>query len=78
MPLKVLKNDANLPCAYQITAWAHYRQQKLQDALAAVDEVWKYAELSSLCIEAFISQEYARILSMLIETRKRDLVLRCR
>ncbi|EDR09251.1 uncharacterized protein LACBIDRAFT_296727 [Laccaria bicolor S238N-H82] len=61
--LTVLENDANLAYAYQITARVYYHRHQLQDALAAVDEAWKYAELSdSSYIQAFISQEYARIL----------------
>jgi tetratricopeptide (TPR) repeat protein len=61
--LKVLKNDANLAYAYQITARVHYHQHQLQDALAAVEDAWKYAELSdSPYIQAFVSQEHARIL----------------
>ena len=61
--LNVLENDANLAYAYQITARVHYHQHQLQDALAAVEEAWKYAELSeSPYIQAFVSQEYARIL----------------
>lgn len=61
--LKVLKNDANLAYAYQITARVHYHQHQLQEALAAGEEARKYAELSdSPYIQAFIYQEYARIL----------------
>ena len=39
--LKVLKNNANLAYAYQITAQVHYHQHQLQDAFAAVEEAWK-------------------------------------
>ncbi|EDR10070.1 uncharacterized protein LACBIDRAFT_325656 [Laccaria bicolor S238N-H82] len=61
--LKVLKNNANLAYAYQITARVHCHQHQLQDALAAVETAWKYAELSdSPYLQAFISQEHAGIL----------------
>ncbi|KIJ92162.1 hypothetical protein K443DRAFT_126018 [Laccaria amethystina LaAM-08-1] len=54
--LKIVMNDANLAYAYQITAW-------LQDALAAVEDAWKYAELSDRpYIQVFVFQEYTCIL----------------
>ena len=41
----------------------HYHQHQLQDTFAADQEARKYAELSdSPYVQAFISQEYARIL----------------
>jgi hypothetical protein len=56
-------NDANLAYAYQITAWVSYHQRQLQDTLAAVEDAWKYAELSDRpYIQVFIFQEYTRIL----------------
>ena len=61
--LKGLKNDKNLAYAYLITARVHCHQHQLQDALVAVEEAWKYAELSdSQYIQAFISREHAMIL----------------
>jgi len=72
---KVLKHDANLAYAYQITAQVHYHQQQLPDALAAVEEAWKYAELSDSPPSKHSSaRNTPRSLSALIENWNRWLV----
>ena len=61
--MKFLKDNANLAYAFQITAQVHCDQHPLEDALAAAEAAWKYAELSdSPCIQGFISRGYAEIL----------------
>ena len=46
-----------------MTAQVHCHRHQLQDALAAVEAAWKYAELSdSPYVQAFVSQVYTGIL----------------
>jgi tetratricopeptide (TPR) repeat protein len=61
--LKAAGNTYNLANAYQITSWVHYRQGRLPEALYAVEEGWKYAQLTeNVPIQAAILLDFGRIL----------------
>jgi hypothetical protein len=61
--LKTAGNTYNLANAYQITSWVHYRQGRLPEALYAVEEGWKYAQLTeNVPIQAAIFLDFGRIL----------------
>ena len=44
---KVVGNTLNLAVAYQTISWVHYVEHRLPDALDAIEEAWKYAELAN-------------------------------
>ena len=49
--------------AYHVISWVHLDEHKLTDALNAIEEAWKYAELSgSRPSQMAISQTFGRIL----------------
>ena len=53
----------NLARAYHVISWVHLDEDKLPDALDAIEEAWKYAELSSSqYTQMAISQTFGRIL----------------
>ena len=61
--LKAVGNTYNLADAYQITSWVHCRQGRLLEALDAIEEAWKYAQLTEhVSIQADISLDFGRIL----------------
>jgi len=61
--LKAAGNTYNLATAYQITSWVHYGQSRLPDALDAIEEAWKHAQLTeNASIQADISLDFGRIL----------------
>jgi len=61
--LKAAGNTHNLAEAYRITSWVHYGQARLPEALDAIEEAWKHAQLTeNVSIQAFISLDFGRIL----------------
>jgi tetratricopeptide (TPR) repeat protein len=44
---KALGNTFNLACSYQVISWVHLHEHRLLDALDAIEEAWKYAELTA-------------------------------
>jgi len=61
--LKAAGNTYNLAEAYQITSWVHHRQGRLPEALDAIEDAWKHAQLTeNVCIQADISLHFGRIL----------------
>jgi len=53
--LKAAGNTYNLATAYQITSWVHYFQGRLSEALDAIEEAWKHAQLTeNMSIQAVI------------------------
>jgi tetratricopeptide (TPR) repeat protein len=61
--LKAAGNTYNLANAYQITSRVHYDQGRLPEALDAIGEAWKHAQLTnSLSIQGSISLDFGRIL----------------
>jgi tetratricopeptide (TPR) repeat protein len=61
--LKAAGNTYNLADAYRITSWVHYSQGRLPEALDAIEEAWKLAQLTeSVSFQAEISLELGRIL----------------
>jgi tetratricopeptide (TPR) repeat protein len=61
--LKAAGNTYNLANAYQITSWVHYHQGGLPEALDAIEEAWKHAQLTeSVSIQADISLDFGRFL----------------
>ena len=61
--LKAAGNTYNLAGAYQITSWVHYGQGRLSEALDAIEEAWKHAQLTeNMSIQAEVSIDFARIL----------------
>ena len=61
--LKAAGNTFNLAEAYQITSWVHYSQGRLPEALDAIEEAWKYAQLTeNVSIQAVISLDFGKIL----------------
>ena len=43
---KAVGNTLNLAYAYQSISWVHHAEHRLPDALDAIEEAWKYIELS--------------------------------
>ena len=41
---KAVGNAFYLSCVYQCTAWVHYHEHRLSDALDAIEEAWKYTK----------------------------------
>jgi len=61
--LKAAGNTYNLANAYQMTSWVHYGQGRLPEALDAIEEAWKHAQLTDkVSIQAAISLHFGRIL----------------
>jgi tetratricopeptide (TPR) repeat protein len=61
--LKAAGNTYNLAEAYQITSWVHYDQGRLPEALDAIEEAWKHAQLTeNVSIQADISLDFGKIL----------------
>jgi tetratricopeptide (TPR) repeat protein len=61
--LKTVRNTPNLAVACQIIAWVHYNQERLPEALDAIEEAWNYAEsIDSPYLQGIISQEFGTIL----------------
>ena len=61
--LKAAGNVSTLAKACQFISWVHYDQGRLQEALEAIEEAWKYAELTdSPRIQATVSLTFDMIL----------------
>ena len=61
--LKAAENTPNLSEAYHIISWMHYDQGRLPEALDAVEEAWKHAELTdNPFIQASISLSLGKTL----------------
>jgi tetratricopeptide (TPR) repeat protein len=61
--LKAVGNTYNLAEAYQFTSLVHYGQGKLPEALDAVEEAWKLAQLTeNVSLQADISLDFGKIL----------------
>jgi tetratricopeptide (TPR) repeat protein len=61
--LKALGNTPNLTRAYQVIALIHYAELRLPEALEALQEAWKHAELNaSANDQANISLEFSTVL----------------
>jgi len=61
--LKVAGNTYNLAEAYQITSWVHYRQGRLLEALDAIEQARKHAQLAeNVSIQAATSLDISMIL----------------
>jgi len=61
--LKAAGNTYNLAEAYQVTSWVHYDQGRLPEALDAIEEAWKYGQLTeNVSIQADISLNFGEIL----------------
>ena len=59
---KALGSTYNLARSYQVIFWVHFREDRLQDALDAIEEAWKYAELNaSRYLQTGISLDLGRI-----------------
>jgi len=59
---KALGNTYNLASCYQAISWVHLREHRLPDALDALEEAWKYAELTAnRYIQIKISYDLSRI-----------------
>ncbi|KIM39270.1 hypothetical protein M413DRAFT_29445 [Hebeloma cylindrosporum] len=61
--LKAVNNTPNLATACQTIARVHYYERRLPEALDAIDEAWKRAQLTdSPYIQGIISREFSKIL----------------
>ena len=61
--LKAMGNTPNLATACQIISRVHYDEGRLQEALDAIEEAWKHAELTdSPRIQATVSLPFAKVL----------------
>ena len=61
--LKAAENPYNLAEACQVISWVHYRQGRLPEALDAIEEAWKHAQLTeNVSIQAVISLDFSKIL----------------
>ena len=61
--LKAAGNVSTLAKACQFISWVHYDQGRLQEALDAIEEAWKHAELTdSSHIQATVSLTFGMIL----------------
>jgi tetratricopeptide (TPR) repeat protein len=61
--LKAAGNYPNLACACQAISWVHYAERRLQEALDAIEEAWKHAQLTdSPYIQAVISLDFGMML----------------
>ena len=62
---KTVGNTFNLAEAYQTISWIYRVQHRLPDALAALEEAWKYSELTDSRIgQISISMDLGRVLFM--------------
>ena len=60
---KAVDNIFNLADVYQTISWVHLRFHRFPDALDAIEEAWKYAELTdSRYLQSCISLDLGRIL----------------
>ena len=60
---KTVGNTLNLARAYQFISWVHYAENRLPEALDAIEEAWKYAELTdSRYIQTCVSLDLGRTL----------------
>ena len=60
---KDVGNTLNLAQAYQSISWVHGAEHRLPDALDAIEEAWKYVELTdSRSNRTYISLDFGRIL----------------
>jgi tetratricopeptide (TPR) repeat protein len=61
--LKAAGNISNLAEACQMISWVHYYEGRLPEALDAIEEAWKYAELTdSPFIQATVSLDFGKVL----------------
>jgi tetratricopeptide (TPR) repeat protein len=61
--LEAAGNIPNLATACQVIYVVHYNEGRLQEALDAIEEAWKYAELTnSPFIQAYVSLAFGRVL----------------
>jgi tetratricopeptide (TPR) repeat protein len=61
--LLAVGNTSNLAITYQLIARVYHYEKRLPEALNAIEEAWKYAEMtSSLYIQGIISREFCTIL----------------
>ena len=61
--LKTVGNTYNLANAYRITSWVHGNEGRLPEALGAIKEAWKYAQLTEHeFIQGLVSLDFGRIL----------------
>jgi len=61
--LKAAGNIPTLATACQFISWMHYDAGRLQEALDAIEEAWKYAELThSPSIQAYVSLPFGAVL----------------
>jgi tetratricopeptide (TPR) repeat protein len=60
---KAVGHTHNLAIAYHVISWVHLSENRLPDALDAIEEAWKYAELTaSRYCRMCISLDFGRIL----------------
>jgi tetratricopeptide (TPR) repeat protein len=60
---KVVENTFNLASTYQVISWVYLGEHRLPDALHAIEEAWKYAELTANRLtQVSISLDFGRIL----------------
>jgi len=68
--LKAAGNTYNLASAYDVISWVHYRQGRVPEALNAIEEAWKHAQLAeNIPIQAAISLDFGKILFSLSTNR---------
>jgi tetratricopeptide (TPR) repeat protein len=61
--LKAVGNIYNLAEAYQAISWVHYHEGRLPEALDAIEEAWKYVELTdSPSLQATVSLTLCKVL----------------
>ena len=60
---KAVGNTLHLARAYHVISWVHDIEHRLSDALDAIEEAWKYAEMTdSRSIQTYISMDFAGML----------------
>ena len=60
---KAMGSIYNLACAYQYVSWVHEREDRLTDALDAIEEAWKYAKFTdSRILQSSISLDLGKFL----------------
>ena len=61
--LKAARNIPTLAAACRFISWVHYGEGRLQEALYAIEEAWKYAELTdNPSIQALVSLAFGMVL----------------
>jgi len=61
--LKATGNNFNLADACHLISWVHYHEGRLPEALDAIEEAWKHAELTdSPSIQANVSLSFGTVL----------------